>query len=778
MELNPPSTPPQPDKPAPSPQQSQPEVATTPPRKPIPKKTLLIIGGVVLLIIFIVLGIFLGGSSSNKAPQTKDTTNDVTPTDALEKIKKSSNATPNAKAASHLLVFGTWTGQTSTIKAVDLTNSNNLVLATLPLEIKKVNILTDKTLLYIDQTDIQDHGKQVTLYNMKDKTISASIPAAAGYSIDDYVLSPNKKYIAVWEVSFAPGTKVLQGGQSRVYSIDLSRPSIKNLLYDETINTTIPVHYPRAILNNGTVFTDTFMANDPNGGAGWAYGMSVVDFGGTNKKDIDNMKPGTYSTQPTLSQDGKYLLFAGYDGAKGDGNAVVNGYRRALLSPNTVDLLDTQTLQRFKLPNVDNKNTYPGVSWDIISGNVTITSLSKDVKKTGLFSYNLSGKSMTEIVFPNSEEAYGYVSQLPGEKLLMATSDNTTSHLGNLGDNYAYPLTRLSLMDEKDAVSNLTVQDPFMQYITILPGTYFKSVLGTKTIAQGINVQPTIIDLYSDNNDQKQNLQLYTFFLKTDLSSTRLKQQSDPIVTPPVTPGVNLPIGSSIVLPSDDSPKCEDLAEKQCTEQGVAISDTKAYDKCVKTNKDSNKMAAIHDGRCHDSPLYLYGTSGKKIHVQIHTRVSDAVPAYNNGYDVVLGNRGEMLIDGKSYHGLAYNYTSNLRRLTPPKAGVITTRRDAEKVLSNYAAEFGLNAKETADLIQSGKQKITSPYAFVSFFNHETSQQILPITFDPQPDNYLNVVFYFKLLETKPTFTPNPPNFPTPLNRTGFTAVEVSEIVE
>src|SRR5690606_38285587 len=103
----------------------------------------------------------------------------------------------------------------------------------------------------------------------------------ADFGSDDYAISPNKRYIATWEVQVNGETNTLLNGKSRVHSIDISAPSSKHLIYDEVPTEFTPVHYPTAVLDDGTVFMDSFL---PNAGAGWAYGMAVSNFNGTNKK--------------------------------------------------------------------------------------------------------------------------------------------------------------------------------------------------------------------------------------------------------------------------------------------------------------------------------------------------------------------------------------------------------------------------------------------------------------------------------------------------------------
>ncbi len=734
-------------------------------KKPLPKKIFIIGGAIFLFIIVIVFALVFGNSGKKQSDISTNPTPSKSET-GLEQVK-TTPAAPDANNPQQMMVYGAWTGQTTVVKGVDLGSSNSLLIATLPLEVKKISILSSQNLLYIDQVDTQDHGKRITIYNIKSKTSSLSIPASAGYGIDDYVLSPDKKYIAIWEVQFAQGSQVLQGGRSRVYAVDLSRPTVKNLLYDEAINTTVPVHYPRAILNNGTVFADTFMANDPSGGTGWAYGMSIVDFDGTNKRDIESMKRGTYGTQPSLSPDGKYILFAGYDGSKGDGNIQNSGYRQAILTPNTIDVLNTQSLKRFTLPNLPNTNIYSSVGWEVATGKIIYTQLSSDSQKTGLYSYDLGQQTPTEIVIPSEANAnYGYLSQLNETKALIGSQDLSPSNLGNLGETYAYAYTQLALLDRPSSkVSYVSIQDAFAQYITLLPSNYFQSVLGVTTMAQALP-QPTFVDMYSNQNDEKENLQLYTFFLKSDLATKRLVQQSTPIASTP-----------AILKQNKNSPTCEQLAETQCQATGMSTG-TEAYEDCVKTNKNINKGTAKAEGRCHDSPLYLYGEPGKTVRVTIQTPIYNALPASSGEYAITLGKNGEMNIADKTYHSIAYDYQSNLKRITPPAKGIVGAKKDVEKVLRQYAQKLGLNEKETTDLVQAGKKKITSQYAFISFFTHEQSQQILPILFSPKPDNYLNVVFYFKLYDTKPSFTPAAPTFPEPVKRSGFTAIEVSEIVE
>ncbi len=381
----------------------------------------------------------------------------------------------------------------------------------------------------------------------------------------------------MWEVSFAPGLQVLQGGRSKVSVIDLSRPTVSNLLYDETITATTPIHYPRAILNDGTVFTDKVIPNDPNGGAGWAYGMSVVDFDGTNKRDIDDMQAGTYSTQPSLSPGGKYLLFAGYDGSQGDGTAIKNGYRQALLTPNTIELLNTQTLQRFRLPNLPNANTYSSVQWDQQTGEVIITILSPDTKQMGVYTYDLGTLQAKQITMPVADGIpYHYVSQLTPSTTLIGLQSTDQENLGNLGENYAYAFTQMAIIGDKDALTYISLQDPFIQYITILPSNYFPRVLGLQTNLTKMPTQPTIT-----KQPNSPGMKRYGFFLKTKLAAIRSKAQSNPIGST-----------STLALPNTkNTAVCEQLALKRCETQGF-LQNSEAFELCHKAELANGQITS------------------------------------------------------------------------------------------------------------------------------------------------------------------------------------------
>lgn len=644
----------------------------------------------------------------------------------------------------HTIIYGSWTSNASLITAYDLSTGREGIIAALPIDIKKVTVTSPDTLIFINGvTGAQDHGREIVLYNLTLKSQETIYRASEGFGIDDYVVSPDFKSLAVWETQLNDESGTLLDGKSSVYTLKVGSQT-KNVIYEENVTIDNPVRYPRAILNDGTVFMDRFL---PNSGAGWAYGMSVSNFNGSQKEDLADMRNGTYGTQPVLSPDGKYLAFAGYEGT--NGTTLVDGYRRALVAPNTVELLDTATRQRVKQTNLANSNIYPFVDWNNES-NLLIASQGTSEENTGTFNYDITTKTLTRSDNPGSDQGKYLVQQLSPNAWLVGTQDPSPSMTGNLGKTYEAPYTAFSIYNpQTKTTTDLQTATELKQLIAVLPATSFGSFT-------------TIIEKSQPSED---NLQLKTFSVKSEVAPTRGAQQTDP------------PKGQCVVgsirqnQENPNCPKCRDLAAAQC---GIT------YQAGLNLNNScfvKEFRAAKTAGQCYDSPLYLYGKAGENVRVNILTPVSETNPSQNGTFDVVLEENGMMGINGKSYDSIDFNYTSAVKRITPPKYGSFIKKSELTQTVKDYSQKLGLNEKETKDLHAYAQSVVYSPYVFVSFFDHATSNAILPITFDPKPDVYRNIVFYFKNLETPLSYSPNYPEFEK-IERKGFTAVEISGITE
>lgn len=718
---------------------------------------------VVALFLVIVLGAVATSSLNNRA---------------IEKAKPAKTNAPAAQesaalnASPHTIVYGEWKGERTIISTLNLQNGEVQPLAQLPLTTKKVSVLSQDELLYIADTDVRDHGKSLVSYSLSDGKTAVKYTVENGFGIDDYVISPNKQYAAVWEVAVSPEGTVL-GGKSRVYGIQLTNASRKFLLFDEQSTENNPIHYPRAVTDSGEVFLDRFL---PNSGAGWAYGMSTIRFDGANKQSLAQMANGTYGTQPQLSPDGRYLAFAGYEDRSVSGTTENDGgHRRALTRANTVELLNLQTKTRQKLSNLSRDNIYPSVRWEGTSGNIIYSQVAKNLEESGMYVYDRSTQASRKMEIGNNENSPTnvYVASLGNGKVLTGVPDSSVTQQGNLGETYAAPFTSFAVVDEKADQTAILSQSAFMQFITITDVDYFAG-------AQAAAAEDEAMV------DGRKMLQLETFTLKPSLVPVRQSQQTGagiPSVTP-AKPGLE-----------DKTPRkgkngtCAGLAWEICSAQMYGDEDyhTSMTTKVIADTWNNGAwntcrgqvLAQINqEGICIGSPLYLYGAEGTKVSVKIHTPISNEIPSYNDGYDVTLLSDGKFSINNKEYDSIDYDYTAAIPVIRQPKYGTIVSKAGVEKTLRGYAHKLGFNQNETEDLVRYGEKAITKPYVLVSFFDQKTSKQILPISFKPTPDTYINYVFYFKQFDTKPNYTPVPPVFPAITERKGFTAVEISGIAQ
>lgn len=291
---------------------------------------------------------------------------------------------PFKAVSNNSLVFGVWTSDKSLIHAADLNSGKIYEVASLPTSVKQVTVLSKDKVLFINKTvEGRDQGKEIAAYDSKTQQITSLVAASDNFLIDQYAISPNGRYLATWETFIPQGDVKLVKGVSRVYGVDLQNPGTKNLIYTE--NASGPVHYPLGITDDGRVFMDRFQANTT---AGWGRGMSVSNITGSQKQDIPAMAAGTYSTQPVMSNDGKYLVFATYNGVLGPGYDKVqarNDFTQASLNPNGVGYLDTATLEKTTITSLSDQNRYPNVTWDPVGSKIMYNVISNKPDQTGIF---------------------------------------------------------------------------------------------------------------------------------------------------------------------------------------------------------------------------------------------------------------------------------------------------------------------------------------------------------------------------------------------------------
>ncbi|MEK7186632.1 MAG: hypothetical protein AAB675_04725 [Patescibacteria group bacterium] len=703
-----------------------------------------------ILILIVFLGIALG--TAGLASRNKDT-------------KKEETKPKPTPISSDSIVYGYWMDNTSVIEAVDLSTNKIKTLASLSFNIKHVRIINSDNIIYIKDTDERDYGKEIVKMTLSTKEEKLVLKADDGFGIDDYILSPNKKLIAVWEVSPSDGSVELLGGRSRVYTLDAANVSQKNLIYDQSSGPGQPVDYPIAISDTGELFTDRFL---PNSGAGWGYGMKVSNPSGSSKEDISSMQNGRISTQPVVSRDGKRIVFAGYDGSKGPGTEEIDGFRRAMITPNTIEIFDLTTRKEKTLLSAAEGDIFPNAKWDLLSGNIIYSQVSKDNSKSGNYIYDLATSTSRKInlgsnslgTFEQKSSAVKNVTAaISSDSFLVFDEVVSNETLGNLGSKYNQSINSVYILDTTSQTKKtISLGAGLVQFIDLEPEKYFSSLNSSAS---------------SESDRNKKQLQLQTFEIKPSLAPKRIAQQSRP------------PREKQCSL-SDSRKKagelcnfqCENLARQQCND---LLGQYNPKDNAQALVWDACWVQAVKDikvnGKCSDSPLYLYGAEGQSVSVYSSTPIYPLDTSYSpsEGYSISLGENGSFTANGKKVSSLKFDYTPAIK-LEKPKKGYLAKKENVQNIVEKILDQLGLNEKETQDTLNFVKEKASSSYIFISFYDDATSKKILPLIISPTPDTYRNIVFYIENLDENPNSSYAPPIIEK-IQRKGFTAIEISFVV-
>ncbi|HMS22866.1 MAG TPA: hypothetical protein PKA38_03845 [Candidatus Levybacteria bacterium] len=702
---------------------------------------------------------------------------------ALKESKTITNAQTKEKSPNSIVYAFRSTSGVS-VGLIDLAQQKEKILAELPKNIKHIRIITPSVISYIANTNSWDYGTQIIKNDTIQEKETILFTISDGFAIDDYRISPNGKYLAIWAVKPLPNASQLIGGESRVYSVDTTNNK-QYLLYSETSSTTSPVHYPVGVTNNGDVFTDTFL---PNSGVGMAYGMSYSSINGEVKTPIQSLENGTYGTQPEMSSDGRYFVFAGYDNLQGDGDEAAGPYRKVILSTNTLDVLDTETREKIRILNVA-PDSITDAQWDPLSGNILYKRISTQQENTGRYIYNIATKTSKKIEVNKmitsialKDKAY-VIEGTNSTQTFITRKTPTNTYINNLGANYTLLAEKLYFYDKK--TNNLKI-------FPLSVPSYFQVLGFTKDTLLGSQISKSRI---AELNEKNYALSLQAIVIEPKLGPIREDRQSEqpptpqPTQAPPQTGTGNFCMDEAIAgcnyhFTGDSTKAPEPMTAAYGTCLQEAYDSVNICYECLErggqlgTSSTNSWVANGTGDACYDSPLYLYGQQGKNVTVKFGTPIYpiNASVLPEKGLHAKLLTNGDFLVDDKVLSGFEFNYQPALRTIQKPTQGVIIPGSKLKETLKNFSLHIGLNTKETNDLVNS-TAKITSPYLFVSFYSDEVSKQILPISFVPHPDTYKNIVFYIKKYNTLPSIKPKAPVFEK-IVRQGFTAIEVSFVEE
>lgn len=171
--------------------------------------------------------------------------------------------------------------------------------------------------------------------------------------------------------------------------------------------------------------------------------------------------------------------------------------------------------------------------------------------------------------------------------------------------------------------------------------------------------------------------------------------------------------------------------------------------------------------------IYLYPPSTEKVSLNFGgiVNMTDSTPLYNNGWSVEASTNGQIinLSDNKVY---PYLYWEGYSSFYPNQdKGFVVKKSDVNNFFLTTLPKLGLNDQETNDFIKAWLPSFNaSPYYFITFYDAQTLNELVPLNITPKPDTLIRIMMDFKPLSHP--ITVNPLIIPPAPQRKGFTVVE------
>lgn len=169
--------------------------------------------------------------------------------------------------------------------------------------------------------------------------------------------------------------------------------------------------------------------------------------------------------------------------------------------------------------------------------------------------------------------------------------------------------------------------------------------------------------------------------------------------------------------------------------------------------------------------LYIYPKEDMNVKVTLEKEENllTTYPKYNNGWEVLVKQNGDMYDkNGKYYYALYWDEKSN--NTNNFEEGFYVTKENAIDFLEEKLTYIGLNDKEKNEFIMYWLPIIEkNEKNIINFELTEELQKDNKITITPKPDSFLRVHINIKKVDKKVNIKNQKLK---PFNRTGYTAVE------
>lgn len=151
--------------------------------------------------------------------------------------------------------------------------------------------------------------------------------------------------------------------------------------------------------------------------------------------------------------------------------------------------------------------------------------------------------------------------------------------------------------------------------------------------------------------------------------------------------------------------------------------------------------------------IYLYPEKETLVDVSIETpgKIYVSDPTYpKNGWKNILSYpSGKLIYQGEQYGELFYEIDH--KEIEVPKTGIVIKTENVRAEIKNILLKYGLNDYESGEFLKFWTPKLVSlnkPYILFSIFSKESKDKMDKIILSPQADTRIEVIAYFKGLNT------------------------------
>jgi len=184
---------------------------------------------------------------------------------------------------------------------------------------------------------------------------------------------------------------------------------------------------------------------------------------------------------------------------------------------------------------------------------------------------------------------------------------------------------------------------------------------------------------------------------------------------------------------------------------------------------------------CYGKPvIYLYPKKKMNIDVelQIVGTLTESIPHYPKGgwKNITAFPDGKLMYQKTEYWELFYEI--NIPRMDPPKNGFIFAKKNLKRKLIGLTDALGFKKNEQQEFVEYWLPRlntISKPYIFVSLFSQKAKDTVDHVEISPEPNVFIQYMFYFKPLEQPVRVEPLTLFAP---QRKGFTAFEWGGVID